>query len=190
MAVPRVFVERLAHLLEVQLHKASLAWGYADDREGTEEVDCFRAYFSTAVYSEGHPSWLQESRDGVRESEEVTQKLSRRQMPLVTPLIGKHLNNLLTDRIRHGLRVGRELALVCAQAGVEKASGTTDIDALCNELEILLLRRGVTALSPAHAGMIFKTLFLRVHARRQLKGALPTIAHGQTTLGILILQIH
>lgn len=38
VAVPRVFVERLAHLLGAQLHQASLAWGYADDREWTEEV--------------------------------------------------------------------------------------------------------------------------------------------------------
>ena len=47
----------------------------------------------------------------------------------------------------------------------------------------------MTSLSPESAEMIFKTLFLRVHTRRQLKGALPTLAHGQTTLGVLILQI-
>ena len=52
-----------------------------------------------------------------------------------------------------------------------------------------MLRRSVTTISPDRAKMIFKTLFLRVHTRRQLKGALPSIAGGQTTLGILILQI-
>ena len=187
--VPRVFVERLAHLLGVVLHKASLAWGYATDEEWSEEVDCFGAYFATSIYTIGSPNWMQEARDATRESEEVVPKKSSRQMPLATPVIEKHLANLLSARIRHGLRVGRELALLCAQAGVAKASGTTDLDALCHELEILLLRRGVTTLDPNLARMIFKTLFLRVHTRRMLKGALPTIARGQTTLGVLILQI-
>ena len=36
---------------------------------------------------------------------------------------------------------------------------------------------------------MFKMLFLRVHSRRQLKGILPTMAHGQTTLGLLLIQI-
>ena len=189
VTVPRVFVERLAHILGVALHKASLAWGYTSDGEWTEEVECFRAYFSTCVYTSGHPSWLADQREQNRESEEVTKTAPRQQTPLVTPIVDKHLDNLLSARIRHGLRVGRELALLCAQAGVQKASGTTDIDSLCHELEVLMLRRQVTTLSPARAQMIFKVLFLRVHTRRQLKGALPILANGQTTLGILILQI-
>ena len=187
--VPRVFVERLAHVVGAILHAASHAWGYTSDREWTEEVECFRSMFSVAVYSVGHPSWLEGRREEVCESEEVNKAAPRRQTPLVTEVISKHLDNLLTARIRHGLRVGRELALVCAQAGVQKASGTTDIDSLCHELEVLMLRRQVTTLSPERAQMIFKTLFLRVHSRRQLKGALPIIAQGQTTLGLLVLQI-
>ncbi|CAK0845978.1 unnamed protein product, partial [Prorocentrum cordatum] len=152
--VPRVFVERLAHLLDVALHEATPAWGYACEQEWTEEVDCFRAYFSTAVYTVGPPSWSQDARDHVRESEEEPRAAAGRQVALVTPVVNKHLDNLLTPRIRRGLQVGRELALVCAQAGVQKASGTTDIDALCHELEILLLRRCVTTVSPERARMI------------------------------------
>lgn len=188
--VPRVFVERLARVVVATLHTASLAWGYTSDDEWSEEVESFQTIFTfPVVYTVGHSSWLEGRREEHQESEEIIKKESRRQVRLVTPVTSKHLDNMLTERIRHGLRVGRELSLLCAQAGLNKASGTTDLDSLCHELEVLLLRRQVNTLSPERARMIFKTLFLRVHSRRQLKGALPIMAQGQTTLGLLILQI-
>ena len=96
---------------------------------------------------------------------------------------------LLSDRTWEGFTVGRELALVCAQAGVQKASGTTDVDAICYELEVMLLRKQVNTMIADLANLLYKIVFLRVHARRFLKGALPTIAHHQTTLGVLVLQV-
>lgn len=44
-------------------------------------------------------------------------------------------------------------------------------------------------MSLGHASLLFKVLFLRSHARRHLKGALPLVAQGKMTMGLLTVQI-
>ena len=181
--VPRVFLEHLARVVGVDLADTNLAWGYQTQVHYCHEVELFRCMFQQSVMVRALPSPIDGRREDVEDGVSTKKKTA-----LVSSLVGEHLDRLKLPHRIQGLQNAKLLSLMCAEAGIHKASGTTDLDSICHELEVLLCPTQRNQISENLATVLLQIGFLRVHTRRSLKAAMPIIAHNNTKLGMLVLQ--
>ena len=179
----------MANVLKVDLHPASLAWGYASLPEWRREVKLFKCFFAVPVVGVRKPSWLDGRREQVNGDDVGFRKAAVPNSLLATKPITTHLRNLTAPRSESGLLATRDLMLMCLEAGVKKANGTTDVDVLRHHLEVLMLRKQFNTVSERRALMLFKLAFLRIHTQRSHRGLLPTLAHNSSHLGVLLLHL-
>ena len=108
---------------------------------------------------------------------------------LVNDAVREHVRKMRRYRFMNGAMAWQREKQWANAANLHVASRTTDIDALCFHLEMILANKQRHHASPEFAEMLFTVSVLQVHTAKMNRGRkMPSICHQNPRLAMLVSQ--
>ena len=108
----------------------------------------------------------------------------------MTEAVVNHLRKLQGSKFIRGAKAWQYANRMANLAGIKQASGTTDLDAICFHLEVILGKKQRHIVSPKLGTVLLLLAFLRVYTSRRTRGTMPKICHNNPKLSLLMSEVH
>ena len=191
---PRVLVKHLARIFRVDLH-VSVQLPSTSGDIWRDEVERYTAMFEVTVDVPQTFTWFQSvsahTRGAVADTaQEVRASSEQPNTPFMTDPLRDHLRKLKGHKFIRGARAWQYAHRMSVLAHVPQASGTTDLDAICYHLEVILGNMQRHIVSPTLGKVLLTVAFLRVFTARRARGKMPQICHNNPLLAVLVSEVH
>jgi hypothetical protein len=158
------------------------------DSAWCEEVDKFAKFWDSPLSTRGPATWFTKARGDVT-GEECRQGTSASPAPgLMTDLVRRHCKNLKSRAFLQGARAWNHANAMARQSGCVLPSGTTDVDAVCAHLQVILANRQRHVVSVGLGKLLLLIAFLRVVTSKAFSGRAPLICHRNPGIALVIAE--